>query len=756
MGLEAFYADVVGEPRASSGRRLSELDLPHPLIPALIDWMGHDAILTPPQVDALEAGIITDDAHFIVSAPTNSGKTLSALLRVFVRSLSAGGRFVYVAPLKALAEQKKVEVEELSAAIERHGGRRIKVSIATGDYRISQDLPDAATGDDVELLVCTPEKLEVLLRNPANSGWAGGVDTYVLDEFHILGSKTRGARYEAMVTRLLITCPRSCLLALSATVGSLEHVVKWLSLNNHPVRVLSSAFRAPALRRSLLRVERKDPWVAALVDEVLPVQGCTVLIFVYRQNDAEKLARELCNLHGQGAAAAFHSNLPLGNKQRILAAFGRGELRILVATTSLAMGINSPASHVVVRDTVFAGVGQLAPSEILQMIGRAGRGGADGHAYVLFGLNENVESLYQALVANAVEPLWPRLVSQSLQRHNLKRKGAEVAGLRTALLTEIASSSTVQVDQLLTFVSHTYSATWLAVSPALIKTCIEDLVRDKLVYRIENAADVLAATPLGRTSSHSGLSAETGAMFGRFLRALISLSEKDELREKGLPSYLQRLTSLDFLMVLMAAPESRKDSLAKSFKPDSEKLVDYLETLPPDEKPLLYQWRDEDSEQYPTRRLLSTLGLPAGEHAGAFVRLMSAAAALHEYAFSRAQPEEIAIAWGLRVDIEGRLSPLATWSLSALANICTGSRCYKLDFLLPRIRCLIEDIAIGGGMGPLVALPNVGVKTIERLRSAGYSSIENLGQVSTQQLRAIGLTAPAANAISRYCGRRQR
>ena len=216
------YVDTVGSGSRPVGRLLSELELPGALVAALVAYFGKDLALTPPQADALANGVVSGDAHFLVSALTNSGKTLIALLRLFSRSISSGGRFIYVAPLKVLAEEKVQELRKISELLKSFGGREVLVDISTGDYRISEDLPDSPPNEKAEILVCTPERLDVLLRNPEYHSWAASVDTFVFDEFHLLGQAGRGARFESLVTRIVLTCPQSVLLALSATFGSVE------------------------------------------------------------------------------------------------------------------------------------------------------------------------------------------------------------------------------------------------------------------------------------------------------------------------------------------------------------------------------------------------------------------------------------------------------------------------------------------------------------------------------------------------------
>jgi replicative superfamily II helicase len=751
------YADMIGQGERPPGPSLSHLELPWPLGEALMVHMRTDAVLTPPQDDALRQGVLTDLAHFLVCAPTNSGKTLIAVLRIFARLLRTGGRYVYVAPLKALAEQKVRELRALAEQIGELGGKNIAVRISTGDYRISEDFLDSPPDEAAEILVCTPERLEVLLRNPDYRDWAASVDTFVLDEFHILGQQNRGARYETMVTQLLLICPACCLLALSATIGSLEEVSQWLAQGNQPLRLVTSEFRVPCLRRRLLQVPDKDAWILDQAATVLSAPDRSLLVFVYRQNDVVRLAKRIAtDFSDEAAVAPFHSGLPLQVKNEALQAFHSGRTRVLVCTTSLAMGINTPATDVIVRDTVFHGYGRLQVTDILQMTGRAGRGSTEGAAAVLFSEGEQWQALAAALEAKQIDPLVPRLIPP-VTGSRKRREAAEdtPSALTTALLGEIGGKQSVRFPDLQAFISHTYSAVCHGVSATEIHASLQQLIAEKLVYRIENSEDEVAATKLGRTVSQAGLSAESGALMGAFLRSMISLSEKEAVREAGRASYLHRLKPFDFLAICLTAYEARALFASPSYKINREHVCAYIEALDPEDKPLMYLWRDPDSAAYPTRRLASTLRLSqqAGE---IYWKLMSMAAAMHDYSRSRHTVDEISSKWGLKVDLEGRLIPLVSWILNALVQVSTGSKCYRLDFLVPAMRALLRDLAVGGGFGRLLEVPGVGLATVEKLKGAGYSAVDQLESVTVGRLAEVGVRHSSAVAITRLLARRAR
>src|SRR5438045_3370295 len=135
QGLRIVHADVVGSSEPLAGPRLAEQPgVPAELWQAINKLYGADVRLTPPQTQAFAAGFLERRLDLLVSAPTNSGKTLIPLLKMFTAALTNGARSVYVAPLKALAEEKLVDFTRLAEAIREFGGPRINVSISTGDY----------------------------------------------------------------------------------------------------------------------------------------------------------------------------------------------------------------------------------------------------------------------------------------------------------------------------------------------------------------------------------------------------------------------------------------------------------------------------------------------------------------------------------------------------------------------------------------------------------------------------------------------
>jgi replicative superfamily II helicase len=721
---------------------------------------GSDITLSPPQLEALSAGLLEGGGHFVVSAPTNSGKTLIALLRIFHRLIRHGGRHIFVVPLKALAEEKTEELRAICCAIESSCGRRIEVVVSTGDYKLTGDMPDTPPSEKGEILVCTPERLEVLLRNPGNHVWAKSVDTYILDEFHLLGDANRGARFEILVARILTVCKESSILALSATIGGLESVRDWLATSERPVHVVDNTYRYPQLRRRLIRTEEKEQFILDSALSLAPEES--LLVFVYRKVDAETLVQLLEQSEARGEGVGFfHAGMSLSERQQMARRYRDREVRVLVATTSLKMGVNTPASKVIVRDPVFQGVGKLGISDILQMIGRAGRGDIPGEGIVLFNQKESPGHLHAGLLQNTVEPLQPRLIPQKPRYRAAKPEVQGIQPLRTALLSEIAGRSDTRLDELSSFLVATYSGHSMGVRHVDLVHHIHELSKDKLIYQLENSEGTFAATRLGRTVSYSGLSAETGGMLAGFLRALISMGQKDQDAGHEDGGYLRRLSALDLLCLACASFEVRDALLPARTTKDVNAVIEFVERLAPEDKPLLNLWRDPQSTGHPTRRLLSSLRFPAAsgaedEQKTQYYRLLRTGMMLYEHAHG-IPTEQLAVNYGIYPgEFENQQKGQITWLLNGLAQICSSNKCYKLDFLAMRIFELIENLTLGAELGKLMGLEGFGRRSAEKLLAAGIQNLSDQRLGSQETLQSLGLSSRLAKKVVQVASRKMR
>lgn len=182
--------------------------------PKLYDILSADiSDLRPSQAKSVKAGLL-DGSNLLVCTPTASGKTLIAEMAALTSILNGRGKAVYIVPLKALASEKYRDFKKRYGSI-------IKIALSVGDT-------DSSDGylADYDLIVCTAEKLDSLLRH--HSPWLTSVNVVIVDEIHLLNDPSRGPTLEILITILKQLLPRMQFIALSATIGNAEELAEWL------------------------------------------------------------------------------------------------------------------------------------------------------------------------------------------------------------------------------------------------------------------------------------------------------------------------------------------------------------------------------------------------------------------------------------------------------------------------------------------------------------------------------------------------
>ncbi len=315
---------------------------------------------------AIQAG-----RHALVAAPTGSGKTLAAFLAAIdalVReSVERGGlpdetRIVYVSPLKALSNdiQRNLEVPlaGIGAELERLGlpDAGIRSAVRTGDTPAAER--SAMRKRAPHIVVTTPESFYILLTSQAGRAMLATTRSVIVDEIHALAPNKRGAHLALSLERLdaLVKAAGGrevTRIGLSATQKPIEAVARFLVgdrstpdgtpactvVDTGHVRERDLAIELPPV--PLEAVMSGEVWelvydrLAALVDE-----HRTTLVFVNTRRLAERAARHLSERIGATAVAAHHGSLAREHRLDAEQRLKRGELRCLVATASLELGID--------------------------------------------------------------------------------------------------------------------------------------------------------------------------------------------------------------------------------------------------------------------------------------------------------------------------------------------------------------------------------------------------------------------------------
>jgi ATP-dependent Lhr-like helicase len=362
----------------------SGLEWAHPLVR---DWfVSRFGTPTEPQEQGwphILAGKTT-----LISAPTGSGKTLAAFLICIdhlVRKATSGElsdrtEVLYVSPLKALSNDIQKNLEVPLGEILQLGGQRgilmpeIRTAVRTGDTLAHERR--AMLTHPPHILVTTPESLYILLTAAKSREILTTVESVIVDEIHAVADDKRGAHLALSLERLdHLTGKRLTRIGLSATQKPIELVAHFLTGSDRPDpvvvqighrREMDLAVEVPA--SELGPVASNEMW-DEIYDRVaaLATQHRSTLVFVNTRRLSERMAHHLAERLGKDSVAAHHGSL--SRKLRLAAErkLKSGELRALVATASLELGIDIGAVDLVCQ------IG--SPRSIsagLQRIGRAG------------------------------------------------------------------------------------------------------------------------------------------------------------------------------------------------------------------------------------------------------------------------------------------------------------------------------------------------------------------------------------------------
>jgi helicase len=169
--------------------------------------------LRPAQEKSINAGLLENN-NLLVCTPTASGKTLIAELAALKKILRSHEKVIYIAPLKALANEKFKNFK-------KRYGKLAKIAMSIGDI----DSADPYL-QNYDLIITTPEKLDSLIRH--HSPWLRDIGLVIIDEIHLLNDSSRGPTLEIILTILKSVLKGVQILGLSATIGNPQELGDWL------------------------------------------------------------------------------------------------------------------------------------------------------------------------------------------------------------------------------------------------------------------------------------------------------------------------------------------------------------------------------------------------------------------------------------------------------------------------------------------------------------------------------------------------
>ena len=316
--------------------------------------------------------------HALLVADTGAGKTLAGFLptladftpsRLNGAEPPEGLHTLYVSPLKALAHDVQ---RNLIAPIEEMG-LPIRVETRSGDTPADRKKRQRTRPPHV--LLTTPESLSLLLSFPDSLEMFAGLKRIVIDEIHAFATGKRGDLLALALSRLQAIAPGMQRAALSATLANPEGFREWLApwSDIDSVEMVEGEPGAPAEVEILLPVEERVPWgghaatwaIPQLYEEIR--RNKTTLIFTNTRFLAEYIFQNLWTVNEDTLPIGIHhGSLSKEARRKVESAMARGELRALVATASLDLGVDWGDIDLVVQMGAPKG-----SSRLLQRIGRA-------------------------------------------------------------------------------------------------------------------------------------------------------------------------------------------------------------------------------------------------------------------------------------------------------------------------------------------------------------------------------------------------
>lgn len=524
---------------------ISNFGFPTPLLEA---WAGSIPSLNQLQLDAINEFNLLGGDHLVVSAPTSSGKTMVGELAA-LRGVLDRKRAFFLLPLRALVNDKHQHFQRT------YGQFGLRIIRATGE--ITDDIPDLMRGH-YDVCLMTYEKFAALaLSSPHLLEQVG---TIVVDEVQMVADASRGVNLEFLLTLLRSRRRQGIepqLIALSAVIGDTNGLERWLGARllrrtDRPVPLDEGILIASGSYRHLdaSGSEQEDPhyiqrqwgkgssqdWLIPLVRRLV-AEGKQVIVFRETRGEARGCAVYLARELGLPPAQAALDRLPAGDPSLASAALrealaggvafhisdlDRDErptieeefrapnstIRVIAATTTLAMGVNTPAEAVVVAGLEHPGGEPYSVAEYKNIVGRAGRLGfaTAGQSFLLALSDQEEYHAWSHYICGQPE----NVVSRLLDRHRDPRSLV----LRVLVAAQRAAGSGLAESDIVEFLEDSFGAfqqrqimqTWRWDQAQLIRA-LQDLDRHRLVQR--DADGSYSLTEMGRLAGESGVEVES-------------------------------------------------------------------------------------------------------------------------------------------------------------------------------------------------------------------------------------------------------
>ncbi|MGC8671539.1 MAG: DEAD/DEAH box helicase [Candidatus Micrarchaeia archaeon] len=364
--------------------------------------------------------VVESGSDCLIIAATGSGKTEAAVLPVLNRlrlGKKQGINVIYITPLRALNRDLLKRLEWLA----KETG--VEIAVRHGDTTQTERQKQAA--NPPTFLITTPESLQNLFLSKRLKSALSSVGTVIVDEVHELFSNKRGTQLAVALERLAELAGRFQRVGISATIGNVEQVKKWLFASyaddakvvqaesekeleigiempqkpEHELKQFMEQFNLNA--QALARIER--------ISEL--VKGSkSALIFANTRQVVESLGNKLIyldRLEPFGGIGVHHSSLDKGERISVEEAFKAGRLKSIIATSSLELGIDIGSIDLVIQ--------YGSPKQVTRLVQRIGRGGHREH--------ETAKG--RVIVANAIDAIESLAILLQAKSGDLERQGMQ-------------------------------------------------------------------------------------------------------------------------------------------------------------------------------------------------------------------------------------------------------------------------------------------------------------------------------------------
>jgi len=588
--------------------------------------------LFPPQESAFKTGVL-EGKNLVLAIPTSSGKTLVAEICMLKTILDGRGKALFLVPLKSLAREKYTDFKKYESL-------GITTAMSVGDY----DSPGRSL-QDADIVIVTTERADSLIRHKTE--WINNIGIVIADEIHLINDTKRGPTLEMVLAKLTQIVKDIQIVALSATISNANAISDWLRAELvkdtwRPVPLSEGVYLDGSIsfykdgrkKSQKIKRTRKDE-LADIVCDTLEENG-QVLVFVSSRRSTVAVAKKLApylrryisnnamQQLSKGAirigktpsapeaskilarllanGVAFH-HAGLDNQERTLVEdyFKNNLLKVIVATPTLAAGVNLPSRRVIIRDyrryEPERGSYSIPILEYKQMAGRAGRPKYDKYG--------------EAVLVARTEPEHDFLIDNYTlsEPEEITSKLASPHAVRVHLLASIAAEMTKdrkEIDALIAGTFFSYQFDHWEISHH-VSSALGFLEEGRLIETGANG--VYTATPLGKRASQLYIDPYTAILF----RDVLSGTENHSM--------------MGVLHLLCHTPDQPLTYVTRSEVEEYEVLLDdYIEKLmiepPIEESPhaysdflaqlktafLLHDWISEKTEKEITEKFNVGMG----------------------------------------------------------------------------------------------------------------------------------------------------